>query len=509
MEELGFGPKWRRWIEGCQSNARASILVNGVPTDEFEMGRGLRQGDPMSPFLFILAIEGFHAVLQKAVQVEVFKPAYIGDDGFRVSNLLYVDDIVFMGEWSTQNVTNLIGLLRCFYVISGLKINVSKSKILGLGVDVLESRGMAEVLGCGVADLPFSYLGVPVGCNMSRVNSWKPVVDKFKAKLSTWKARSLSVGGRLLLLKAVLGNLPTYYMSICKIPVAVEKTLEALRRNFFLGGELDEKKMTWVAWRKCLAKTELGGLGIGSIFAFNRALLFKWVWRFRCQPNDLWARVTSNVYGIDGRIGEAVAGSAFSPWISVLKSTYGLLEKGVDLLGCRKRQIGDGSSIRFWQETWLGSSTLKDRFPRNFALETVNDCMVVDRVAEVNWLSILRRQPRGGIEEAQMRDLREELNRVILCNKKDGWVWENQGAFGYTAASGRDLIDVKVLEVDTIATRWSKLVPTKVNVFAWCLGLNRIPTKVNLDNRGLDLGSVLCSICESDMAMTLWEMVGR
>ena len=317
---------------------------------------------------------------------------------------------------------------------------------------------MAEVLGCGVADLPFTYLGVPVGCNMSRVTAWHSVVEKFKSTLSHWKARTFSVGGRLLLLKAVLGNLPTYYLSIYKIPVTVEKSLEALRRNFFLGGDLDERKMSWVAWRKCLAKKELGGLGIGSIYALNRALLFKWVWRFQSQPHDLWAQVISHVHGVRGGLDGVAVGTGVSPWVGVLKSLKGLMVKGVDMSGCCKRKVGDGRNVLFWQERWLGATTLKDRFSRVYALEKEKECMVVNRVVRADWDSFLRRQPRGGQEEVEFLEMTEELRRVTLRHMQDGWVWEHNGDDGYTVASGRTLIDMKVLEVDSVATRWNRMV---------------------------------------------------
>lgn len=200
---------------------------------------------------------------------------------------MYADDVIFLSEWDVGSASNLIGLLRCFYVTSGLKINVSKSKILGVGVPKSEVEVMAGTLGCGIAENPFMYLGVPVGCIMAHTKNWNKVVEKFKTKLSSWNAKMLSVGGRLALIKAVLGNLPIYYLSVYRIPVAVEKILESLRSNFFIGADMEERKMVWVAWRKCMASKESGGLGIGSIFALNRALLFKWIWRFRNQPEDI------------------------------------------------------------------------------------------------------------------------------------------------------------------------------------------------------------------------------
>ena len=168
MENMGFGAKWRKWITGCLRNSRASILVNGSPTFEFKIFKGLRQGDPLSPFLFIIAMEGLHVIMCKAVNAGMFKGASICQGNLNISHLFYADDAIFMGEWSQSNAYNLICMLRCFYLMFGLKINVQKSKLLGLCVSDDDILDMASVLGCGVSKLPLTYLGVHVGCNMGR-----------------------------------------------------------------------------------------------------------------------------------------------------------------------------------------------------------------------------------------------------------------------------------------------------------------------------------------------------
>ncbi|KAL4583690.1 hypothetical protein LXL04_008273 [Taraxacum kok-saghyz] len=131
-----------------------------------------------------------------------------------------------------------------------------------------------------------------------------------------------------------------------------------------------------------------------------------------------------------------------------------------------------------------------------YALDSGKDSWVVDRVA-VNWESSLCRQPRGGREESQYRELMGELQRERL------WTWDRNGENCYTVASGRAMIELKVLAMESVATRCSRLVPAKVNVFAWRLSLNRLPTMVNLDNRGIDVGSVLCHLCDCDVETTL------
>ena len=302
MEKFGFGTKWRSWISGCLHNARSSILVNGSPTDEFELFKGLRQGDPLSPFLFILAMESLHSLTCKAEELGLFKGATIGSDNMSISHLMYADDVIFFGEWSWVNTQNLISMLRVFFLISGLKINVNKSNVLGVGVSDDEISHMAHIIGCGVSKLPFKYLGVPVGSNMSRCVNWNAVTQIFASKLSSWKAKLLSVGGRLSLIKAVLGNLPTYFMSIYLMPVSIRSKLESMRSKFFRGVDQNDNKLSWVKWENCLASKKRGGLGIGSIYGLNIGLLFKWIWRFLTRPSDLWTHVIRNIYGTNGGI---------------------------------------------------------------------------------------------------------------------------------------------------------------------------------------------------------------
>nr|GEZ22920.1 putative RNA-directed DNA polymerase, eukaryota, reverse transcriptase zinc-binding domain protein [Tanacetum cinerariifolium] len=204
MKNLGFGNKWCTWIQGRLKNSRASILVNGSPTVEFKIFKGLRQGDPLSPFLFILAMKGLHATICTAVSRGILKGASVGHCNITLSYLFYADDAIFVGEWSQSNAYNLICMLRCFYMVSGLRINVHKSKLLCVNVPDGDVVDMAKVLRCGVSKLPMMYLDVPVSCNIGRCNNWKHIFQKFKYKLAQWKARLLSVGGRLSLIKSIV-----------------------------------------------------------------------------------------------------------------------------------------------------------------------------------------------------------------------------------------------------------------------------------------------------------------
>lgn len=158
MDQLGFGGKWRWWIRGCLESATASVVINGSPSKEFSMSKGVRQGDPLSPFLFIIAMEGLNVTIKAAVEKGLFDGVPIPNSSLRLSHLFYADDALFVGEWSRRNIVNLARILRCFHVASGLKVNFSKSKVYGIGASQHEVSLWSTPLGCEPSSLPFTYL---------------------------------------------------------------------------------------------------------------------------------------------------------------------------------------------------------------------------------------------------------------------------------------------------------------------------------------------------------------
>nr|GEZ31716.1 hypothetical protein [Tanacetum cinerariifolium] len=261
FDNMGFGDKWRMWIRGCLVSARSSVLLNGSPNKEFHIHRGLRQGDPLSPFLFILAMEGLHIAIDDAVQNSQFRGVTVG----------------------------ILPIHMC--------------------------------TGCGADSLPFVYLGLPVGERMYRINSL------------------MLIGGRLTLAKSVLGSIGIYHLSLFPLPVHVNKHLESIKARFLGALMTTRRKSSGLKRDVILNSKEKGGLDVGSLWALNQALIFKWN-----KNSKKWCMA-----GI-GKASMELHKCDFIPNLAI------------------RRKIGNGMNTRFWKDVWCGDRTLEDRFPRMASL---------------------------------------------------------------------------------------------------------------------------------------------
>nr|GEX37199.1 RNA-directed DNA polymerase, eukaryota, reverse transcriptase zinc-binding domain protein [Tanacetum cinerariifolium] len=229
---------------------------------------------------------------------------------------------------------------------SSLRINMSKSKLMGLHVDSDKVKGAAIKLGCLTFKTPFTYHGSTVGGSMSRIQAWEEVVERVKSRLSKWKMKTLSIGGRLTLLKSVLESMSIFHMSIFKVPLGVLRKLESIRSHFFNGHDPNCNKALWVNWKMVLAHKDKG-------------------------DTCLWVRVIKAIYG--------EAGSMDAKFM--------------------RFKLGNGENDRFWEDRWIEGDTLKKRFPRVYALELCKDITVAMKVTQPCLAFSFRRSPRGGVEQ--------------------------------------------------------------------------------------------------------------
>jgi hypothetical protein len=234
MHKMGFPLLWRKWIKECVTTSTASVLVNGSPTSEFPLQRGLRQGDPLSPFLFLLAAEGLNVMMSSLVANNLFTGYGVGNtNSVAVSHLQFADDTLLLGAKSWANVRALRAVLTIFAEMSGLNVNFNKSILVGVNIADSWLNEAASILNCKVGKIPFLYLGLSIGGDPRRLAFWDPVVNTIKSRLSRWQSRFLSFGGRLVLLKSVLTSLPVYALSFFKAPSGIISSINSIFSKFF------------------------------------------------------------------------------------------------------------------------------------------------------------------------------------------------------------------------------------------------------------------------------------
>ena len=204
LHEMGFGDKWRSWISQCVSTASISIIINGSPSKPFKMGRGLRQGDPLSPFRFVLMAEVLNKMLMKALALGQIKGLRVGAADVLISHLQFADDTLLFCEADVQQLCFIKNLLLSFQALSELAVNYHKSALIVIGKDDVWAKETAGLLECTRAQLPIVYLGIPLGANMKKAASWKTIIDKIQKRLQAWKGCCLSRAGRLTLILSLI-----------------------------------------------------------------------------------------------------------------------------------------------------------------------------------------------------------------------------------------------------------------------------------------------------------------
>lgn len=169
------------------------VLVNGSPTKEFIASRGLRQGDPLVPFLFHIVAEGLADLIRRAEEENCFW-GFAFDDRFLVSLLQFADDTVMLCDGEESNLWSIKEELRIFELASGLKINFATSNVVGVNIEERILQGASMYLACSIGLIPFKFLSIPVGANLRKIFTWKPVLEALKLKLSLWRSTKLSIG---------------------------------------------------------------------------------------------------------------------------------------------------------------------------------------------------------------------------------------------------------------------------------------------------------------------------
>ncbi|KAL0295091.1 UNVERIFIED_CONTAM: hypothetical protein Scaly_3110300, partial [Sesamum calycinum] len=342
-------------IEQCVSTATFSVSLNGSIHGFFKSGRGLRQGDPMSPYLFVLAMEIWNSLLRFRVRNAAEFQYHWKCKELGLTNLCFADDVLLFCKAQLSSIKVLTDTLTEFATLSGLQVNPAKSQIILSSSVQQERHQILAYLGFQEGSLPIRYLGIPLTSSRLTIADCRPLIDKVDARLAGWNNQTLS-SGRLQLIKSVLSSLNTYWASAFILPKGVLKSLEKKMRWFLWHGTSGSGNAK-VAWGQICKPKEEGGLGIRSLISTNQALMLRQLWRIlQHDGNSIWVDWIHRYRLRHSTIWTFNGASGSWSWKKLLKLRP-LLRRGVTY------KIGDGSSFNLWQDAWHERGPLCLTFP--------------------------------------------------------------------------------------------------------------------------------------------------
>lgn len=221
LQRLGFPQRWRALLTTLFSTASSRFFLNGIPGRYIPHGRGLRQGDPLSPLLFDIAIDPLQRLLEQATESGLLSAMPGNLQGPRVS--LYADDATIFLAPTTHDVEGLTSILQSFGEVSGLVTNVSKSSVAPIQCADINLDEVLANFPATTTPFPLKYLGLPISLGRLRRADLQPYIDKAVARLSPWKGKFLNRVGCTALVKSVLSSMPILLLTALKADKGILK----------------------------------------------------------------------------------------------------------------------------------------------------------------------------------------------------------------------------------------------------------------------------------------------
>ncbi|WVZ51380.1 hypothetical protein U9M48_002532, partial [Paspalum notatum var. saurae] len=399
----------------------------------------------------------------------------------QIYTVIFLDHVLEMAR-------NIKLLLCAFEQLSGLKINFNESELYCFGdaQDALDQY--MEIFGCKNGEFLFSYVGIPTHFKKLRNADWKKVEERFEKRLSSWKGKHLSIGGRLTLINSVLSSLPMYMMSFFDVPKGVIRKLDYFRSRFFWQGDEHKKKYRLAKWSILSQPKDQGGLGIHELGTKNIALLGKWLYKLLTSEGT-WQQLIRNKY-----LGSTPLSQVeWRPGDSHFWS--GLLKAKQDFLRFGSFKVKDGSQVRFWEDIWLGSTPLRAQYPCLYNIARPKNITIAEVLSSsppnLSW-----RRDLVGAKLIAWNDLLPHIANLTLLQESDSFHWNltQNGVFS-VKSHYQALIRVEVPNLNKMI--WKIRAPLKIKIFLWYLRKGVLLTKDNLTKRNWQ-GNKSCAFCHND-----------
>ncbi|KAJ9536012.1 hypothetical protein OSB04_un000818 [Centaurea solstitialis] len=311
--------------------------------------RGIRQGDPLSPYLFTVVMEGFTMLFKECIREATTFGYHPGCTELEITHLCFADDLFVFTSGDVGSVDILKQALHLFSAKSGLMPSLEKSEVFFGNVSPEIQNAIIESLAFKPGTFPIRYLGVPLSPISLKVSEFGGLITKVKARINNWKSKFLSFGGRKQLVISVLQSLQLYWMAVFLFPSTVIHELEALCRDFLWAQGNSSRGKCKVAWDAVCKPISCGGLGLRRLAAWNRALLSKHLWDMCANRNSLWVMWISLFYVKQDSVWKV---RALPRWSWTFRKILSLREDFRPFIHVR---LGDGLSTNAWEDNWLGT----------------------------------------------------------------------------------------------------------------------------------------------------------
>ncbi|KAJ1703910.1 hypothetical protein LUZ63_003689 [Rhynchospora breviuscula] len=484
---IGLPPLFIAWIMNCILQGNSRVIVNGIAGRKINLKRGVRQGDPFSPYLFIVAFDFFSRWLKSlarsgalSLPFPQMQPA-----------LFYADDSVIFFKPCTEQVRFLKMILLALQFISGLALNRNKSDLMVTHLDEELVIALSQEMGCRPSKFPIRYLGLPLSDKKLKKQSYLPLIAKLKSKLNSWKAPFLSSAGRLVLINSCITSMPLYFMSAFQVPKWVLKEIDTIRMNFFWqGNSMDRRRLIMVPWDTICTPKKQGGLGVINLRDMNTALLAKHLWNWMSSRDNLCSQLVATLQN-----NRTTLVPIFSPLQKEFQSIAPMLVPLITAIS------GDGKNILFWHHNW-GLGTLKYRYEDLYSF-AFNPNLTLSRFV-ADWhnnATIFRNTLHGSRSaSAQWHSLQQSLSHNLtlpLTTNRDSFRWNLNSDGMFSVNSIYNFFKKFPKHSSCLLHLWKLKIPPRMKVFVWQMSLNKIVTVDNLKKRGWQQAS-FCTLCASD-----------
>lgn len=383
LKRFGFHPCMVHWIMMCVSTTSYTLNINGEHQGFFRGMRGLRQGDPLSPYLFTLVMEILTLIVKRKVFNSENFQYHPKCKELGITHLCFADDLLMFCKGDIVSIQVLMDALREFSGVSGLNPSMEKSTVYMGNITGDEKQVLLNLVPFKVGSLPVKYLGVPLISTRLYPKDCKGIIDRVQKRLMDWKNKNLSFAGKLQLVQSVISSIQVYWSSMFILPSSVHKEVERLMRGFLWCNGPMKKGKAKVSWNELCFPKDQGGLGIKSLKMWNKALISKHIWNIIVNKQDsLWVRWI-HMYKLKGISFWEVKEGSNPTW-----SWRKLLSLRSCLRNHILHEIGNGEDTSMWFDTWLDIGPLSEIVTKRDIYETRLGlkCKVADVFKEGSWI---------------------------------------------------------------------------------------------------------------------------